>query len=310
MFQEITIQFTEQCNISCFYCFAPTKSEKILSKPDFDVFLEFCKHEHIEVIHITGGEPTLNPRFSEFVRELATMSSLVIYTNFTTENVVGELHVADPSEIIFLVNMTSRLFCSESQRKTIQKNIQQALEKGFRVALSHTFFDPAVSIDDQFEYLIKKMKEYRLRNLRISQALSFGSNQNFYNRTEIESLYHYVAQRISIWREDGLAVYFDCPVPPCFINPSDFNILRQNNAVSIKCIPKIFVMWNLDVTHCYSTMDKTDKRKLYSFQNLSAAKEYSTGILRKIQEESNRTGCYRCRYGKDGIPCGCPSYCV
>lgn len=214
MFREITIQFTEECNISCPYCFAPAKSELILSKPDFDVFAEFCRHENIEVIHITGGEPTLNPRFSEYVMELAAISSLVIYTNFTIKNAVEDIHVANPSEIVFLVNMTSRLFCSEIQKENIQQNIRRALEKNFRIALSHTFFNPLVPIDDEFTYLIKKMKEYKLRNLRISQALSFGSNQNFYTKDEIRNLYHYVAQKISIWHKEGLSVYFDCPVPP------------------------------------------------------------------------------------------------
>ena len=310
MLQEITIQFTEQCNANCIYCFAPQKSNKSLSENNFNIFKTFCGKNRPDVIHITGGEPTLNPNFAEFVTQLAEISSLVIYTNFMTANMMDTIYVSAPSDIVFLVNTTRSLFCSDSEKEIMESNIQKALKKGFRVALSYTFFDIKMPLEQQFEYLIEKMRCYHLRNLRLSQALDFNDQNNFLDKNAVKSLYHYVAERIEDWRNEGFSVYFDCPIPPCYIEQSDFKTLRNNNATSIKCIPKVFVMWNLDVTHCYSTMGQNNKKKLMDFQSLQKAKEYSASILKKMQDQSNRLGCCKCQYGKDGIPCGCPSYCV
>lgn len=309
MFQELTIQFTEQCTVSCPYCFAPIKSTSFLSRANFDTFVNFCGQETLDVIHITGGEPTLHPLFSDYITTLASLSSLVIYTNFTIENAVDGIKANKPSDIVFLVNMTSRDYCSSQQKRVMDNNIEKALSLGFRVALSYTFFDPSKPIGDIFNFLITMMRKYELRNLRLSQALSFDS-KSFYSAEDINELYHYVAERILEWKEEGFSVYFDCPVPPCYVKQSDFKILRKHNAVSIKCIPKVFVMWDLYVTHCYSTMSADKKKPLKDFENLEDAKLYVSSILKRIQNESSRNGCYGCNYGKDGIPCGCPSYCV
>lgn len=130
------------------------------------------------------------------------------------------------------------------------------------------------------------------------------------SREDIKKLYHYVAEKISDWRKEGFSVYFDCPVPPCYVNPSDFKKLREYNAVSIKCLPKAFIMWNLDVTHCYSTMNELNRISLSSFHSLAEVKKYSGSLLQNMQKKSDRNGCFNCSYGRDGIPCGCPSYCV
>ena len=300
---------TEQCNASCPYCFAPNKSINMLSNSDFNVFYDFCEKQLPDVIHITGGEPSLNPDFGKYVTKLAQISSIVVYSNLLTKNMMCDVSSKNPSEIVFLFNTNSENFCLESDRKNVRENLEEALNKGFRVALSRTFYSQPVSMENTFIALFEQMKKYNLTHLRLSQALSFKKEQVGLDRNGIKELYHYVAKNICGWKKDGWSVYFDCPVPPCYIDNKDFNLLRENKAVTIKCRPKVFVMWNLNVTHCYSTMDETTK-KLTSFENICSAKEYSQKILKQRQIQSDRHGCYHCLHGKDGIPCGCPSYCV
>lgn len=309
MYQEITIQFTEQCNASCPYCFAPIKSYNVLSDIDFNVFHSFCENQSLNVIHVTGGEPSLHPNFGKYINRLADVGSLVIYSNLLTENMMSDINVKNPSEVVFLFNTNSENFCYASDKKNVKKNLEEALVKGIRIALSRTFYEQSIPMEDTFASLFDRMQKYKLTHLRLSQAIAFEKSQTGLDRNEIKELYHYVAQNICNWKKNGWSVYFDCPVPPCYIDNKDFNLLRENKAVSIKCRPKVFVMWNLDVTHCYSTMREATK-KLTSFENICSAKEYSKSILKQRQEQSNRKGCYQCFHGKDGIPCGCPSYCV
>ena len=310
MYQEVTIQLTEKCNISCPYCFAPIKSERMLSTEDFDMFAEFCKLSSPDVIHVTGGEPSLNPNFGNYVSRLASLASLVIYSNFTTANMIDDIRTSVPSEVVFLLNTNGSDFCSERERENVNFNLNNALSKGYRVALSHTFYSSAISLEDTFSLLLNQMAKYEIGQLRISQAIAFNDATIGLNREKIKELYHYVAGNIKDWRLKGFKVYFDCPVPPCYVDARDFKVLRENRAVSVKCLPKVFVMWNLDVTHCYSTMDEPELKKLTSFNSLLSAREYSTKLLLKKQRQSSRTGCHVCYYGSDGIPCGCPSYCV
>lgn len=309
MFSEITIQLTERCNIQCSYCFASLKSKNILSQKDFEIFKIFCKSNLPDVIHITGGEPTLHPHFVKYVTELAEISSVLVYSNFTVNNVIDKIYSEIPSEIVFLVNTNSRYFCTRCEYDTLIKNIEKALEKGFRVALSYTFYLGSENIESEFDFLINKMRHYKLRNLRVSQAVSFDNNRSFMNGTDIKKLYHYVAEQVSAWNEEGFSVYFDCPVPPCYIDYDDFKKLRSHNAVSTKCLPKALVMWNLNLTHCYCTMEShLPKRQLSDFNSICEAKEYSKKLLEKIYKQNNRAGCCTCIYGNNGTLCGCPAY--
>lgn len=308
MMKEITIQFTEKCNVSCPFCFAPIKSEAMLSENDYIEFYRFCEQEQdIDVIHITGGEPTLNPNFGKYISELSKLASIVVYTNFLKSGVVEDMDVKDTQDVVFLVNINSQIFGTEEQKKAMIQNIETALERAFRVALSYTFYDASVFIEAEFEYLIGMMKKYHIRNLRLSQAMSFDENRKFYDRDDVKKLYHYVAQNIMKWKREGLNIYFDCPIPPCSIDNHDFIILRENGVVSVKCLPKVYVMWNLNVTHCYSTMNG-EARSLTEFRNLAEANAYTIGILQKLYEDSYDKRCGQCIHGEDKIPCGCPSW--
>ena len=308
MLSEITIQFTDKCNINCPYCFAKTKNNNMLSSTDFDIFINFCYRESLDVIHITGGEPSLNFNFSDYVTRLAKIADLVIYTNFTTANLLNGIKIDEPKRIVFLVNMNSKNFCSLKETMNFQKNFENAIAKNFRVALSYTFYRGARFINQEFDELITIMRAYHLKNLRVSQALTFSKNKVFMSREDVRILYHYVAEKILNWTQEGFSVYFDCPVPPCYIDLEDFQLLRKCGAISIKCIPKAFIMWNLNATHCYSTMNNSNQVSLMCFDDLAEIKQYSKILLQNIQNQNNRNGCLNCVYGEDGFSCGCPLY--
>ena len=310
MFSEVTIQFTDKCNIICPYCFAGTKNSNMLSIDNFNTFIDFCKRESLDVIHVTGGEPSLNLNFADYINRLSKMAQLVIYTNFTKENLIDGINSDNPNDITFLVNMNTRNFCSSKEKKYFQNNFENAIGKNFRVALSYTFYRDQHFFNQEFDELISLMRTYHLKNLRISQALTFSSSKKFMNRENVKKLYRYVAERISDWTNEGFSIYFDCPVPPCYIESEDFQLLRRYGAVSIKCIPKAFIMWNLEVTHCYSTMNNSNSYKLSHFKNIDEIKQYSKFLLQNLQNQSKRGECINCVYGKDDISCGCPFYYV
>ena len=308
MIKEITIQFTEECNVSCPYCFAPYKRNIILSPESFIEFLNFCKKDKPDVIHITGGEPTIHSRFQEYISQLSEISSLVIYSNFVTKNIIKNIKAPEPNEVVFLVNITSYCFLSDEEKIVVRDNIMEALDAKFRVAFSFTYHESIESVEDYINAIIEYMKKYKIRNLRLSQALSSKEIISTNKIEKIQLLYNYVANNIDKWTSMGLRVYFDCPVPPCFINAKDFKKLREARAVSLHCIPKAFIMCDLTVSQCYFTMNMNNNKKLSHFSSIEEIKEYSKTMIESMAARSDRTGCVHCFYYHEGELCGCPSY--
>lgn len=308
MLKEITVQFTEKCNASCSYCFAPHKRNIILSLEDFDKFLIFCKNDRPDVIHVTGGEPTLHNKFQEYVSKLSKISPLVVYSNFAIRDSVKNINVLNPQEVVFLVNVTSYYFLSDEEKAIVRENVIEALNSKFRVAFSFTYHKSLEPVEEYIDSIITCMKKYNIRNLRLSQALSSSGGIATCEINKIKSLYSFVANNIDDWMSLGLRVYFDCPVPSCFINGEDFKKLRESKAVSVHCIPKAFVMSDLTVTHCYFTMGMGNGRKLHHFSNIEEIKKYSKKLLNDMFVASNRIGCRYCSYLSDEQVCGCPSY--
>lgn len=308
MLKEITIQFTEECNASCPYCFAPYKRNIVLSPENFNKFLTFCKNDRPDMIHITGGEPTLHNKFQEYVSKLSKISSLVIYSNFAIRDSVKNINVLNPQEVVFLVNITSYYFLSDEEKAIVRENVIDALNLKFRVAFSFTYHESLEPVGEYIGSIIACMKKYKIRNLRLSQSLSSNGIIDTHEFDKIKSLYSFVAKNIDDWMSLGLRVYFDCPVPPCFISGEDFKKLREARAVSINCIPKAFVMSDLTITHCYFTMGIENDKKLQDFLNIDEIKKYSTKMINEMFATRNRTGCRKCSYSSNGKICGCPSY--
>lgn len=103
-------------------------------------------------------------------------------------------------------------------------------------------------------------------------------------------------------------MYFDCPVPPCYIDKYDFQILRNKGIVSIYCVPKAFIMWNLNVTHCYSTVDWTPSRSLSDFKSIADLKDFSRQVLSEKCKVTKSDCETKCPFYSKELFCGCPSY--
>lgn len=63
---SLYIQITNRCNMTCAHCcFACTSRGKDMSVEDFHAAIQLAKEQ---AQHVTiGGEPTLHPRFKEFL---------------------------------------------------------------------------------------------------------------------------------------------------------------------------------------------------------------------------------------------------
>ncbi|MCM1218532.1 MAG: hypothetical protein NC548_28930 [Lachnospiraceae bacterium] len=304
MYQEITIQFTTHCTLQCPYCFAPKEEVHCISAEDFQYFEKFCEINKPDCIHITGGEPSLHPDFAGMVSCLSRKTSLVIYSNLTVPNVVEAIHTEHPEEIVFLANLNERYSYDRLQWEAFEQNIHKIKEKGMRLAIGHTFYiEP---FEDTLKYVISYIRRHQIDHFRISQAMQSKHGAQGLDCRQIRKLYHIVANDIDEWEKLGIRTYFDCPVPPCYIEKDIFSQLRKKDAVGIECKEKAFVMWDLSVTHCYSTIGFGDRHYLREFQSIQDMKEYSKELLKYRKNGLKEEKCTGCIY--EGQRCGCPDY--
>lgn len=306
MYQEITIQFTENCNLHCPYCFAPQGEGGNISLHDFERFLNFCKRTHPDCIHVTGGEPLLHPQFSMMIERLADIAPLVIYSNLTLPEKFNHIFVRNPEDIFILANYNGKEFYTDSQWDAFQQNIRNAKAMGVKIALGLTIY--RLPFADRFKEALGQIRKNQITHLRISQAMENSNKQHGLDRDSIQQLYAFVAKHIAQWKVEGIKTYFDCPVPPCYMDTETFHILQNYDAVGITCKPKAFIQYDLGITHCYSTIGYGEKRKLCEFNTISGITEYSKSKIQSMCKGRDITPCLHCEVFQGDLPCGCPAY--
>ena len=87
---SVCIEFTNHCNLACTYCTSPLKlrPQGWMEPATFDNLVRQIKDAGVRWISIVGnGEPTLHPKFPEYVRRLAAVTKFVeLTTNWQRVN--------------------------------------------------------------------------------------------------------------------------------------------------------------------------------------------------------------------------------
>ena len=264
---------------------------------DFNIFKKFCLNTKIDCVHITGGEPSLHPFFSEMTSNIASIYPVVLYSNM----VYRTFDVENGENIFILANYNKRS-CNDKEWKMYCDNIENARRLRSRIAIGLTLYDD--NYIDDIKNVISFCIDNNIRHIRLSQSVSLGYNCKGLNKNQIVDLYNFVSLNICQWSSKGLKVYFDCPVPPCYINNEDFYNLKKYQAISSSCLPKAFVTCGLRVTHCYSTMGD-NMPPLQAFTNIDQIKIFSRKL---ILEKTHSRRCFNGCHFRKGSPCGCPIY--
>lgn len=101
---SLHIEFTNACNLKCVYCNNPFFSHprEMMSDFTFNNLIKHISESKIDRICIGGGEPTLHPKFTEYVKKLAKVSKiLTIVTNgHWTNSEIAKAMVTSPIDYI------------------------------------------------------------------------------------------------------------------------------------------------------------------------------------------------------------------
>ncbi len=93
------------CNFRCNYCFFPPKilGSKLQIHADPDGWARaFESTQRTWLLHITGGEPTIYPRFTELCARLSERHILSINSNLSHPAIEGLVDSVDPGRVHFI----------------------------------------------------------------------------------------------------------------------------------------------------------------------------------------------------------------
>ena len=137
---EADWQLLKTCNYRCPYRFFPplTLGEKLTVHAEPEVWRRAIDRTGLTwLLHITGGEPTIYPRFAELCQLLTATHYLSFSSNLTHSSVVDVAKRVDPSRISFI---NAGLHAEErEQRKGLAKFLEHAAclrERNFPVFIS------------------------------------------------------------------------------------------------------------------------------------------------------------------------------
>lgn len=304
MYKSITLQLTTQCSLKCPYCFAPHRSSQSISVGDFEYFCMFCRQTMPDSIHLTGGEPSMHSNFSEIVKSLLEISPVTVYSNLTIPKVWDVIDVFVPANLTVLVNLNNRKIYSDELWEIFHRNLSILIALHCRIVISHTFFND--KFESEFDSVLDFMQTHNISNLRISQYVDNRSDMIGMNINQVQDFYDYIAENIDEWQLKGLNIFFDCAVPPCYIKHGTFNKLYNLGVLGTKCCPKAFVLWDLSVTHCYTTLDCVPRKHLMDFTLIEDIIANSSQVLNNKLKYEDIFSCSVCALGTSF--CNCPDY--
>jgi MoaA/NifB/PqqE/SkfB family radical SAM enzyme len=155
MFYDIEAdwELLKTCNYRCGYCFLPAAElgEKLIVYAEPEMWRHaFDRTGLTWLLHITGGEPTVYPRFAELCRLLTAKHYLSLNSNLTHPSIVEVAKYVDPSRIAFI---NAGLHAEERDfRKGLKKFLEHATilkERNFPIFVSIVCTPDVLSRVDQ-----------------------------------------------------------------------------------------------------------------------------------------------------------------
>lgn len=158
----IRVIVTEQCNNACAYCFGENCQGKDIGLFGMDFFEELsriAKTKQIPKIHFTGGEPLVEGRIADYVKQVAGNSGIDV--GLTTNGTLLRAHArklraAGLKRInISLPSLRAnryRVICGNDMLEVVLSNIDLALDAGFNpVKINVPIYDG--NIDEMFDFM-------------------------------------------------------------------------------------------------------------------------------------------------------------
>jgi MoaA/NifB/PqqE/SkfB family radical SAM enzyme len=239
------------CNLSCPYCFLSKRSRKDVKKighSNIRRVIDFFNDSKLTwLIHMSGGEPFIYPKFVELCQGLTEKHYISINTNLTLTVVNDFIKKINPNRVAFI--NCSLHYDERKQRHSVDfftRQFKGLKEAGFNCFITQVFYSPTIT---RFKSLFD---DFKIKGLTIRPKVFRG----YYNSKHYPESYTEVEKKLFM-TYSSLAHKLE-PASDTHIDP----ILDQkfiDGELSFKGIPcnagkkSVYIKFNGDIVRCHAS---------------------------------------------------------
>lgn len=237
------LSITNQCNKKCVYCFATDTLDEYghtyMADATFDQSLEYLKRSGLNQVRLLGGEPTLHPKFTEFVEKSIDQDfDILLFTNGLINNeTLSFLKKIPQDKLSILLNS---IHPNENNEKGIQRQKRTMETFGKNLVVGVNLY----SNNQELDYLIDYVLTYHLKKeIRFGISHSVLSKHNTYLHPKD---YKNIGQKIAHFKLEAkkrdIAIGFDCGFVPCMFPEDSLELLEKELKKAGNCCHPIIDM--------------------------------------------------------------------
>jgi len=251
---------TNACNQRCSYCFADAylqnneRPSTCLSQSGFNKYLDYLDRSKIDQVRLLGGEPTLHPKFGQFVKmSIQRKKSILVFSNgLMPESALQTILEVPKDQIKVLVNVTPTTNQENVETKHRQVEVISQLES--RAFLGFTLFDLDPDLLFPILEVVHNTNCRRSIRLGISQPSPYGNvsiSPKHYRRIGM-----LVMNFIKAAFESKIQIELDCGFVRCMFSESDIQDMKTMNVIhGWHCTPIIDLLEDESAIACFPLSD-------------------------------------------------------
>ncbi len=298
----LNLILTRNCNRRCSYCFAldlrnQKDPEKVtMSDEMFEDCLKLARDSRAPEIRLLGGEPTLHPRFVDFVkRAFEDGLNLRVFSNgLIPDKVMEFLEPQSEKKLRMLINVNPQSTYTDKEWEKLITNLKAL---GRKANCGFNIMDPEFEAD----YLIDVIRDcglYRGIRLGLTHPTLSGSNEYL----DWEKAPDTAAGIIKLAKKadaHDIVIGFDCGFTLCMFEGFFDDLVRYRVDHKFNCRPVLDITPDGMLWHCLSLWGQ-DGVPLGQYAHADEYRDHfreKYGIYRNFGVTEN---CADCKYRRTG----------
>jgi len=307
----VNLIITDLCNRNCVYCFAqlrvntngdPQHRARHMSEADFDYCLDFLEKSGDRILQVLGGEPTLHPRFTDFVKKgLEHGFTINVFTNGLWPEDVSSFFESETSDRVnFTINVNEPRYQSASEKEKQGRTMKIAAHRGrcgFNI------------YERDFDLLFVRgiIEKYGLKNkVRLGLASPiFGKKNSFIDNADLPAIGKRIVEQLSELERSGIIGLLDCGFPLCMFSESDLGRLQiVSERFFSACSPVVDVGVDLAAWPCFPLSNEIFSTTLKKHSTVKDVIAFFDDRLKAFKPFGSRDECFGCKFLARGQCCG------
>ena len=307
------ILLTQKCIRSCPYCFAEkhmadSPPEDVLSWENLIYIIDLMEVSGERAVSLLGGEPTLHPRFVDYVIYLLERQ---FHVNVFTSGVMSDrmsseiehaLSGVDPSRLSFVCNVNNPAGVPFSEQESVKRFLRTV---GHLTTPGFNLYRRDFDLDFIFQYI----NDFGMnRHIRLGLAHPIPGRKNAF--VQIDDMHKLVDRLVSYlpkFRRLRIKPGFDCGMPMCIFTDVQLGQLFRvfGGHLSFGCGPAIDIGPDMSVWSCFP-LSSFHRRSLYEFDSFRDIIRFYEDLHTKVRVEAGGIfeKCDDCSYREDQLCSG------